>query len=310
MLSGRGPAAPALSTPLGWMRLSHDILRVVVTFGRAKPLGGIGALILLVTVIVAIIAPLIAPFDPKDVHVNDKFAGPGTKLGETGEMFWLGSDQLGRDVLSRLVYGARISLYVSLVSVGVGVTLGALIGIVSAYFGGLVDLLVQRLIDTLMAFPTIILALIIVAIAGPSLQNVILALITIFVPGSARILRSQALAIKETDYVLAGRALGADHPRIIFRHIIPNCMAPFIVFATANLGFAIVVEASLSFLGVGVPPAVPSWGGTLSYAGQRYVEVSPWLIVFPSIAICLAVFGFSLLGDALRDVLDPRLRGA
>ena len=143
--------------------------------GRS-PWEGIGALILLVTVIVAIIAPLIAPFDPKDVHVNDKFAGPGTKLGETGEMFWLGSDQLGRDVLSRLVYGARISLYVSLVSVGVGVTLGALIGIVSAYFGGLVDLLVQRLIDTLMAFPTIILALIIVAIAGPSLQNVILAL--------------------------------------------------------------------------------------------------------------------------------------
>ena len=310
MLSGRDTAAPALSIPLGWMRRISHVLRVIVTFGRAKPLGGIGSLILMATVTVAILAPLIAPFDPKDVHVRDKYAGPGEKIQETGETFWLGSDQLGRDILSRLIYGARISLYVSLVSVGIGVTLGALIGIVSAYFGGLLDLLVQRLIDTLMAFPTIILALIIVAIAGPSLQNVILALITIFVPGSARILRSQALAIKEMDYVLAGRALGADHPRLILRHIVPNCMAPYIVFATANLGFAIIVEASLSFLGVGVPPAVPSWGGTLAYAGQRYVEVSPWLVVFPSIAICLAVFGFSLLGDALRDVLDPRLRGA
>ena len=185
-----------------------------------------------------------------------------------------------------------------------------MIGIVSAYFGGVVDLVVQRPVDTIMAFPAIVLALAIMAIAGASIHNVILALIIILVPGSARIIRSQALAVKEMDYVLAGRAMGAGDWRIILGHILPNCMAAYIVFATANLGYAIVVEAGLSLLGVGAPPDVPSWGSMLSVAGQKYVEVSPWLVVFPSIAISVAVFGFNLLGDALRDVLDPRLRGA
>jgi peptide/nickel transport system permease protein len=160
-----------------------------------------------------------------------------------------------------------------------------------------------------MAFPPFILALAIVAVAGTSLKNVILALIVILVPGSVRIVRAQALAVKGTDYIMAARALGAGSWRLIFRHISPNCMAPYIVFATANLGFAIVVEAALSFLGVGTPVTVPSWGGMLSITGQRYVEVSPWLVVFPSIAVSIAVFGFNLLGDALRDTLDPRLRG-
>ncbi|MCE2463679.1 MAG: ABC transporter permease [Dehalococcoidia bacterium] len=295
----------------------HDLSKSIASFARRKPLGATGGVILLALVIVAIIAPLISPFDVREVHVTYKYAGPGTICedetscrGSTGERLWLGGDQLGRDTLSRLVHGARISLYVSLISVGIGVTAGALIGIVSAYFGGVVDLPFQRLVDTLMGFPAIILALAIVAVAGASMQNVILALIIIFIPGASRIVRSQAMAVKERDFILAARALGATNSRIMLHHIIPNCMAPYIVFATANLGVAIVVEASLSFLGVGTPPDIPSWGSMLSITGGELVSVSPWLVVFPSITISLAVFGFNLLGDAVRDVLDPRLRGA
>ena len=273
-------------------------------------MGAIGAVILLVAVLIAIFAHLIAPFPPKEVHVTSKYAPPGAIVEKTGQTYWLGSDQLGRDTFSRLVYGARISLYVSLISVSIGVTLGALIGMISAYFGGIIDLLVQRLVDTLMAFPAIILALAIVAMAGASLQNVILALVVILVPGSARIVRSQALTVTERDYVLAARAIGAGDWRIILRHVTPNCMAPYIVFATANLGYAIVVEVALSFLGVGTPPDIPSWGGMLSFAGQRYIEGVALVGVFPSIAVSVVVFGFNLLGDALRDILDPRLRGA
>ena len=281
----------------------------LVMFVRKKPLGAMGSAILLVLVAMAILGPVIAPFDPYEVHVPYKYAGPGTIYEETGQRFWLGADQLGRDTLSRLIYGARVSLYVSLVSVGIGVTLGALVGIVSAYFGGAVDLLVQRAVDSLMAFPAIILALAIVALAGVSLRNVILALIVILMPAAARVVRSQALTVKEMDYVQAARAAGAGSWRTIFQHMVPNCTAPYIVFATANLGYAVVVEAALSFLGVGTPPDVPSWGGMLSITGQKYVEVSPWLVIFPSTVVSLTVFGFNLLGDALRDVLDPRLKG-
>ena len=288
-----------------WWR---NLLTPATNFAKKKPLGFAGGVIILAMVSAAILSPVIAPFDYREVNVDYRYASPGTVIEETGQRFWLGSDSLGRDTLSRLIYGARVSLYVSLASVSIGVTLGALIGIISAYFGGLVDLIVQRIIDAFMAFPAIILALAIVAVAGASLQNVILALIIILIPGASRIVRSQALAVREMDYVLAGRALGASDGRLIFHHLLPNCMASYIVFATANLGFAIVIEAGLSFLGAGTPVTVPSWGGMLAFAGQKYVEVSPWLVVFPSIAVSLAVFGFNLLGDALRDVLDPRLR--
>lgn len=283
--------------------------RTLATFARKQPLGALGGIALLTVIAIALLAPFLAPFDPYEVHVRYKYANPGALVEETGQRFWLGADQLGRDTLSRLLYGARVSLYVSLVSVGLGVTLGALIGIMSAFFGGKVDLLVQRLVDTIMAFPAIVLALAIVSVAGASLRNVIVALIVLLLPASARVVRAQALAIKEMDYMLAARAIGAAPWRLIFRHMVPNCAAPYIVFATANLGYAVVVEAALSFLGVGTPPDVPSWGGMLSIAGQKYIEVSPWLVLFPSLAVSIAVFGFNLLGDALRDALDPRLRG-
>lgn len=309
MLRARNGAAlprPEARLSFAWQ---HTLLTTVTTFARKQPLGVVGGVILLGIVFLALLAPVIAPFDPYEVHVTHKYAGPGSILEGTGQRFWFGADQLGRDTLSRLMYGARVSLYVSLVSVGIGVTLGALIGIMSAYFGDKVDLIVQRMVDTVMAFPAIILALAIVAVAGASLRNVILALIVLLMPASARVVRSQALAVKEMDYVLAARAIGAASWRIIFRHMVPNCAAPYIVFATANLGYAVVVEAALSFLGVGTPPDVPSWGGMLSITGQKYVAVAPWLVVFPSIAVSVAVFGFNLLGDALRDALDPRLKG-
>ena len=309
MLKARHDAVVSLLEAHRRMGRWHTYMAALITFARKQPLGALGGLILLAMVALALFASSLAPFDPYEVHVRYKYASPGALVEETSQRFWLGADQLGRDTLSRLLYGARVSLYVSLVSVGLGVTLGALIGVMSAFCGGKVDLLIQRLIDTVMAFPAIILALAIVSVAGASLRNVIVALIVLLLPASARVVRAQALAIKEMDYMLAARASGAAPWRLIFRHMVPNCAAPYIVFATANLGYAVVVEAALSFLGVGTPPDVPSWGGMLSITGQKYIEVSPWLVFFPSLAVSMAVFGFNLLGDALRDALDPRLKG-
>lgn len=243
-----------------------------------------------------------SPHDPYELHAKYVYAPPS-------QLFPLGTDQVGRDVMSRLCYGARISLFVGFVSVGIGITVGALVGFVSAYMGGRFDLVVQRVVDVLMAFPAIILALGIMAVLGASITNVIIALVMVLAPSAVRTVRAQALTVKELDYIMAARAMGCGHWRMLFRHLIPNCLGVLIVLATISLGFAIVTEASLSFLGVGVPPDVPTWGGMLAKAGSGYVEAGPWLAVFPGLALTLAVFGFNLLGDALRDVLDPRLRG-
>ena len=230
------------------------------------------------------------------------YEGPGSK-------FLLGSDSLGRDVLTRLFYGGRISLYVGLVSIAIGVSAGSLLGAVSAYYGGKFDLIVQRLVDAFIAFPGIILGLALMAALGSSVINIIIALVAVLTPSAIRTVRSQALAVKESDYVLAARAIGAGDGRIILRHIVPNCLAIFIILATLNLGYAIIVESSLSFLGVGVPPDVPTWGSMLSEVGVTQIEDAPWLAIFPGLFLSLAVFGVNLVGDALRDVLDPRLRG-
>jgi len=271
-------------------------------FVRRYPLGALGGAILLAMILTAIFAPLLAPHDPQATSVERQYARPGSEL-------ILGGDQLGRDVLSRLIYGTRISLYVGLLSVGIGVTAGTLIGILSAYAGGAVDLVVQRLVDALMGFPPIILALGLMAALGASMNNVVIALVVILLPGATRVVRAQTLSIKELDYVLAARAISASHVRIVLRHILPNVAATYIVLSTITLGFAIVVEASLSFLGVGIPPDVPTWGGMLTLGASRYVNIAPWLAIFPGIAITLVVFAVNLLGDSLRDVLDPRLRG-
>ncbi len=277
--------------------------RQVGTFARRKPLGGFGALVATVLIIVAIFAPFIATGDPRTTDARHRFASPGA------EERLLGGDQLGRDVFSRLVYGSRISLYVGVLSSLIGCTIGMLLGVASAHFGGKIDLILQRFIDAMMAFPALVLAIAIMAALGASLNNVVIALSIIYIPSTARIIRAQSLAINEQDYIVAARAVGGGHWRIILHHIVPNCLSLYIVLVTIHLGGAIVAEATLSFLGVGVSPDIPSWGGMLRGAAQSYVNVAPWLGVWPGLAIAFVVYAWNLLGDALRDVLDPRLRG-
>lgn len=302
-MSQEREAEVAVRAGIGVARRAPRLVSAPVVFIRRKPLGAVGGGILLALILIAILAPVISPHDPEDPSAPDIY-------GKPGDRYLLGGDNVGRDILSRLIFGARISMYVGVFSVGIGVSAGALLGIVSAYIGGKFDLILQRLVDALIAFPGLILALAIMAALGASVNNVIIALIfSAFVPGSSRVVRSLALSIKESDYVLSARAVGCSDARIILRHIVPNCMAIYMVLATISLGTAITTEASLSFLGLGVPPQTPTWGGMLNVAAQAFVGVAPWLAIFPGVAIALAVFGANLMGDALRDVLDPRLRG-
>ncbi|MFH1484597.1 MAG: ABC transporter permease [Chloroflexota bacterium] len=273
----------------------------LVRFCKVKPLGAAGGFIVLVMVATALLAPLISPYDAYEMRFDSLFAPPG-------EEFFLGTDNYGRDILSRIIWGSRISLTVGLVSVSLGITSGALLGLVSGFVGGRLDVIGQRFIDILMAFPVLILALCVVAALGPTIRNVIIAISIVLIPQGARVVRSSSLAVRETQYVDAARAIGASAPHILLRHVLPNCIAPFIIVFTANLGWAIVVEASLSFLGLGTPPPEPSWGSMISAEGRQYLEKAPWIGVFPGVAISLGVFGFNILGDALRDVWDPRLK--
>ena len=278
-------------------------LQSVTEFSKRQPLGTVGAVIVAFAILVAVLAPVIAPYDPYEPHPTEAFVGPSSE-------YLLGTDQIGRDVLSRLIYGARISLYVGIVSVLVGTTIGTIIGISSAYFGGIADLFIQRVLDAIMSFPGIILAIAIMAAFGSaSLENIIITLMIIFAPGAARTIRSRVLSLKEMDFVLAAKAIGAGDRRILFRHLAPNVASLYIVFFSITVGFAIIAEASLSFLGIGAPPDAPSWGGMLAQSTSKGVDLAPWMAIFPGIAIGLIVFGFNLFGDALRDVLDPRLRG-
>jgi peptide/nickel transport system permease protein len=302
MAEQSGSIAVSSGVPIRGLMPSAAIWKHISRFARRKPLGAFGAVIALILVIVAVFAPVIATHDPGETNGALVYAPPGSQL-------LLGGDQLGRDVFSRLVYGARVSLYAGLLSAFIGATIGMVVGVASVHFGGKTDLIVQRIIDTMMAFPPLILAIAIMAALGASLNNVVIALSIAYIPSAARVLRSQALAVKEMDYILAARAIGAGHARIIFRCMIPNCMALYIVLVSVFLGTAIVAEATLSFLGIGVPPDVASWGGMLNGAAQTYVHLAPWLGVFPGLAIAIVVFAWNLLGDALRDVLDPRLRG-
>ncbi|MCY4558201.1 MAG: ABC transporter permease [Chloroflexi bacterium] len=299
-LSARNAAAVD-DAVLSDMRPRPTLVGNILRFCRTKPLGGISAAIIILTVLAAIFAPVIVPHDPLDL-VHAPFVAPSA-------VAWLGSDDLGRDVFSRVIAGARISMYVGIMSVLIGITLGTAIGILSAYVGGVLDLTIQRIVDALMAFPAIIMALGLMAALGASVNNIVAALVVILVPGAIRVIRSQVLSIKELDYTLAAQAIGARPWRIMLRHILPNVTASYIVLSTITLGLAIVIEASLSFLGVGVPPDVPTWGGMLTEGASQYIRNAPWLAVFPGLAISVIVFSINFLGDALRDSLDPRLRG-
>ena len=286
------------SAPLG-QRLT--VAEEVLKFVRTKPLGAGGALIILGMMLVALFAEALAPYDPYRGDYGLQFARPSVD-------HWFGTDEFGRDVLSRVMYGARIALFVGFVASFAGCTLGGLLGVVSAYWGGKVDLILERLMDVLLAFPQLILALAIASILGPAVQNVVVAVAIPIIPRAARVVRATALSVKENPYVEAVQALGALRRRVILRHIVPNVMAPYIIILTAQLGGAILTEAALSYLGLGTAEPTPSWGLMLSGSAPSYAEKAPWIALFPGIAISLGVFGFNLFGDSLRDALDPKLR--
>ena len=268
---------------------------------RKQPLGLAGLLVVSIMVVCAIFAEYISPYDPELASFEHMLIPP------SGD-FLLGTDQFGRDMLTRLIFGAQTALFIGFTCAFVGSFAGLVLGVGSAYFGGKVDLIFQRVMDVFMAFPLIILALAIVSIFGTSMSSVITAITIPFIPRCARVVRSSALAIREIPYVDAARACGFSHFRIILRHMAPNVMAPFLIILTAAVGQAILTEASLSYLGMGVQEPTPAWGLMLQGGAEEYAESAPWVAIWPGVAISLAVFGFNLFGDALRDVLDPRLR--
>ena len=278
----------------GWRRLTFLAQRYI--------LGTAGLFILLLFVWVAISADLIARYDPLSVDSAHRLAAPDWR-------HWMGTDSFGRDVWSRIIHGARISLAVGIGSTFLGSSIGVMVGLASGYLSGWVDLVFQRVTDILQALPLLVLALVMTAALGPSLPNVIIAIAIPLIPTVARVIRANTLALREQPFVEAAKSIGMSETRIALRHVLPNTLAPLIVLATAQLGSTILTEASLSFLGLGIPEPYPSWGRMLSESAAEYVRTAPWLVIFPGIAISLVVFGTNLFGDALRDILDPRQRG-
>jgi peptide/nickel transport system permease protein len=283
------------------MLFDSALWTVARNFVIKRPLGAAGAAIIVLMALAALSANFLAPFDPLANDYGAMFQAPGAS-------HWLGTDSFGRDVLSRLLFGSRTALWVGFCSSFVGTTLGAIIGVSCAYFGGRVDLFMQRFMDILLSFPLIVLALTVVAVLGSGLWNVILAISIPMIPRAALVVRSSALALRQMLFVEAALMLGSGHTRIIFRHMLPNVMAPYLIMLSAFLGQAILLEASLSFLGLGVAEPMPAWGLMLRGAAVEFAERAPWMALFPGLAISLAVFAFNIFGDSLRDALDPKLR--
>ena len=277
--------------------------RALWWFTRRKPIGAVCALIVLAMLVMTVFAERIAPYSYDE-------AVRGARMKPPSAAHWLGTDNLSRDIWSRVVYGARISVTVGFATIGLGTLLAAALGVTSGYFGGKYDLVVQRIVDAWMSFPYLVIILSVMAVLGPGLLNVILSLSVIVAATGSRVIRGATIAVAQHAYVEAARAMGCGHTRIVFRHIFPNVAATIIILATIGLGGVILAESALSFLGFGVPPPYPSWGSMLSGSGRTYMYRAPWMAVWPGVAISLAVFAFNMLGDALRDVLDPRLRGA
>jgi peptide/nickel transport system permease protein len=295
------PAAPAAAAGAGQAPSRPSLLTTFWRFCRQNPLGAVGGFVVIVMLLMAALADVVTFYDP----TRNNF---GAMLEPPGADYWLGTDQFGRDLYTRIVYGARTALLVGFVSAFVGGTVGLILGVASAHFGGRLDLILTGVMDVLMAFPLIILALAMVSIFGTGTFNVIMAITIPFIPRCARVVRSSALAVREMPFIDAARACGFGHARIILRHMVPNVFAPYLVIMTAAVGQAILLESSLSFLGLGVQEPVPAWGLMLRGGAQDYAETAPWVAIYPGIAISLAVFGFNLFGDALRDWLDPKMK--
>ena len=290
-----------MSTTTATGPVTHGLMSTVWYTARRYPLGVAGAIIMIVFVLSALFATWVAPLDPFSTNAKASLAKPdGTYL--------MGADMMGRDVFSRLIHGARVSLAVAIGATMIGSGVGAAVGLACGYIGGWFDLLVQRVTEVFQALPLLVMALVITASLGPSLRNTIIAIAIPLIPIVSRVIRSNVLSLREMPYVEAAKATGMSEWRVAIIHVLPNTLAPLIVLATAQLGSTILTEASLSFLGLGVPEPYPSWGRMLSESAAEYVRTAPWLVIYPGLAISLVVFGSNLLGDALRDALDPRQR--
>jgi len=296
-------AAPVRRPAVDARSRGRRALVAVARFVRRKPLGAVGGVIVVAMLVMAAFAEQIAPYG-YDQTIR------GARMKAPSAAHWLGTDNLSRDMWSRVVYGARVSITVGFLTVGTAVLLATAIGVSSAYFGGAWDLLVQRVVDAWLSFPYLIIILSVMAVLGPGLGNVVISLAVLIAATNSRVIRGATLGVMQNSYVEAARAMGCGHTRIIVRHLLPNVTATVIILATIGLGAVILAESALSFLGFGVPPPHPSWGGMLSGSGRTYIFRAPWMAIWPEMAISLAVFGFNMLGDALRDVLDPRLRGS
>ena len=276
-------------------------LEACLRFTRQRPLGAIGAAMISIMIAAAFLAGLVAPYDPLLTDYGKMLQAPSS-------FHWFGTDTFGRDVLARIIYGSRTALWIGFASAFLGATFGALVGVTSAYFGGKIDLILQRFMDLLLSFPLIVLALVVVSLLGSGMTNVLLAISIPMIPRAALVVRSSALALRQMLFIEAALILGSSHWRIISRHMLPNVMAPYLIMLTAFLGQAILLEASLSFLGLGVAEPAAAWGLMLRGAAVEFAERAPWMALFPGLAISLAVFAFNVFGDSLRDALDPKLR--
>ena len=289
------PAAPMAAAP------GRRRPRLAAAFAQRAPLGAVGAVVMLVVLVAGIGAPFVATYDPTRTDAAQTFAPPGAH-------HWLGTDHLGRDIYSRLVHGARVSLAVGVACALLGGIGGGVVGLVGGLAGRRVDAIVQPVLDIMQGLPLLVLALVMTAALGPSIGTAVAAISVPFIPRVARVVRAVALGVRETTYVEAARALGAGGLRVALRHVFPNTVAPLIVMTTAQLGSAILVETTLSFLGLGIPEPYPSWGRMLSVSAAEFAQRAPWVVIFPGAAISLVVFASNLFGDGLRDYLDPRLR--
>jgi ABC-type dipeptide/oligopeptide/nickel transport system permease subunit len=281
----------------------NSLLQGLLRFTRNKPLGAVMGIIIVLVVLMSVFADVISPYDPLDTN-------PIMAREPPDREHWMGYDEVGRDVLSRVIFGSRISLIVGITSVVFGTVLGSVWGLASGYLGGKFDLITQRAVEVWMSFPSLVLALSLLVVLGAGLHTVIIAVAFTRVPYGVRVIRSVAIAVKEFMYVDAARSIGASEMRVMLRHVLPNCVAPFLIIMTAHIGTAIIVEASLGFLGIGIPPPTASWGNMLGSAVGQAINPHWWRIVYPGVAIVITVLSFNIFGDAIRDVLDPRLRGS